>query len=288
MAEPQRTPSEPVDTGRRPRAVDDDEVLRRTAEDMSTAPGTTGAEPSVASQRPRRSRWDDDEPLPPMTEQIAEQLGGVRGLVESGIPVGVFVVCNVFLADLLGLVAGVELAEGTALRWSIGAAVGVALLIAALRALRKEPIRHALNGLLGIAIGAYLAWNSGDEGDFYLPGIIQGAVYGVALMGSVAIRHPLVGWLWSMVAGGGKAEWRQDARLVRVFGWVTMLWGAVFLLKNLLRGWLYLADQDTVLGLVTLVGGYPVTALLIAVSLLVVRRTHPGMTLSPRRDESAG
>lgn len=203
----------------------------------------------------------------PMTEQVAHQLGGVRGLVESGIPVGVFVLINVIFE---------------ALYWAIGFAVGTALAIAVLRLVRKETVRHAINGLFGIGLGAWLAWRSGDEGDFYWPGIIQGLAYSVVLMGSVAVRHPLVGWFWSIIAGGGKHEWRADRRLVRVFGWLTMLWGVVFLAKNLLRLWLRLADMDTVLGVVTLAGGYPVTGLLVLVTIAVVRKTHPGLALKPK------
>ncbi|ADD44174.1 DUF3159 domain-containing protein [Stackebrandtia nassauensis] len=214
--------------------------------------------------QPRPSAPRDDDDLPPMTEQVAQQLGGVRGLVESGIPVGVFVLINVIWE---------------ALYWAIGFAVGTAVAIAVLRLIRKESIRHAVNGLFGIALGAWLAWRSGDEGDFYWPGIIQGLAYAAVLMGSVAVRHPLVGWFWSIIAGGGKHAWREDRRLVRVFGWLTMLWGVVFLAKNLLRLWLRLGDMDTALGVVTLVGGYPVTGLLILISIAVVRKTHPGMTL---------
>ena len=37
----------------------------------------------------------DDAPLPSIAEQMAEQLGGWRGMVESSIPVVVFVLLNV-------------------------------------------------------------------------------------------------------------------------------------------------------------------------------------------------
>jgi hypothetical protein len=51
----------------------------------------------------RPTRVDDDQeeeelPFPSFSEQIAEQLGGVRGLFESSIPVAVFVVVNIVWA----------------------------------------------------------------------------------------------------------------------------------------------------------------------------------------------
>ena len=47
----------------------------------------------------------DEEPFPSMSEQISEQLGGVRGLIESSVPVLAFVLLNVLLGDS---VAGLE------------------------------------------------------------------------------------------------------------------------------------------------------------------------------------
>lgn len=279
----EQSPPHEADASGSPSDNDADETMRRGAEEvLDTNGGAVTSQPAHnASDQTSSDAEDDDDALPPMTEQLSQQLGGIRGLVESGIPVGVFVLANVFLSDILSIAFGVKLPEGDALRWAIGSSVGVAVLIAIMRAVRKEPVRHALNGLLGIGIGAYLAWKSGDQGDFYLPGIIQGSVYGLVLMGSVAVKHPLVGWFWSVIAGGGKAQWREDNALVKVFGWLTILWGVVFLVKNLFRAWLYMADLDTVLGLVTLFGGYPLTALLVLITLWTVRRARPGMTMAP-------
>ena len=67
---------------------------------------------------------DAEEPFPSMSEQISEQLGGVRGLIESSVPVLAFVLLNVLLGDS---VAGLE--KQTALYWAIGGAVGTAVLI---------------------------------------------------------------------------------------------------------------------------------------------------------------
>src|SRR3954454_7185047 len=101
---------------------------------------------------------------------MAQQLGGWRGLVESGIPVLVFVVTDIILGrffapdDTLG-----ALGDKPALKLSILASVGVAVLMAAVRLGQGKPIRFAVNGLFGIALGAVLAWRSGEARSFYLP-----------------------------------------------------------------------------------------------------------------------
>ncbi|MDO3700463.1 DUF3159 domain-containing protein [Micromonospora sp. C28SCA-DRY-2] len=198
----------------------------------------------------------EEERLPSIAEQMADQLGGWRGLVESSIPVVVFVVANI-LGEL---------------RPAVIAAVAVALAIAVLRLAQRRPVRHAVNGLFGIAIGAAIAWRTGDERDFYLPGILYGIGYGLALLLSAAIRQPLVGWIWSVLVAQGRSEWRDDPRLVKTFTGLTVLWGVVWLAKVGVQAGLYLAHQDTALGVARLALGYPPYALLLLITVWTVRR----------------
>lgn len=198
----------------------------------------------------------EEAPLPSLTEQMAEQLGGWRGLVESSVPIVVFVLVNIF-------------AE---LRPALIASVAVAVVIAVVRLIQRRPIRHAVNGLVGIGIGAAVAWRSGEGKDFYLPGILYGIFYGFLLLASAAVRQPLVGWIWSVIVAGGRSEWRRDERLVRTFTWLTVLWGVVWLIKVGVQAALYLANMETALGIARLALGYPPYALLLAITIWTVRR----------------
>ncbi|HEX2356000.1 MAG TPA: DUF3159 domain-containing protein [Micromonosporaceae bacterium] len=208
----------------------------------------------------------DPERLPTFAEQMSEQLGGWRGLVESSIPVAVFVVVNL----------------AWQLRPAIFAACAVALVIAAVRLVQRRPIRHAVNGLVGVGIGAVIALRSGEARDFYLPGILSGYGYAAALLLSAAVRQPLVGWLWSVIVAGGRSDWRGDARLVRTFTWLTLLWGAVWLAKVGVQHLLYEANAEEALGVARLLLGYPPYALLLAVTIWTVRRVtrEPAVVVS--------
>jgi hypothetical protein len=208
------------------------------------------------TEQPDTGASVDEERMPPLMEQMAEQLGGWRGLVESSVPVAVFVVANVI----------------SSLRPALIASMAVGLAIAVFRLIQRRPVRHAVNGLFGIGIGAIIAWRTGEERDFYLPGILYGVAYGLALLGSVAIRQPLVGWIWSLIAAGGRSAWRQDPRLVRTFSWLTVLWGVVWLAKVGVQAALYLAHMDTALGIARLALGYPPYALLLAITIWTVRK----------------
>ncbi len=130
---------------------------------------------------------DAEEVLPTFSEQLADQLGGVRGVLESSIPVVIFVIANII---------------GT-LNWAIIVSAASAVAIAIYRLSRKETIRNAVNGLFGVGIGAFIAWKTGSTKDFYLPGILLSGAYGVAMLLSVPFRRPLIGWVWSLLAAGG-------------------------------------------------------------------------------------
>lgn len=223
-------------------------------------PGHPGSRTSPAAETE-----DEDEALPPFSVQMAQQLGGVRGLVESSIPITLFIVVN-FLGDHF---------KWWSLQTSLIIAVGAALSMAVYRLTRRESVRHALNGVFGIALGAYIAWKSGDAKDVYLPGMLLTVGYVVGMLVSVVIRRPLVGWLWSVTLDGGTTRWYDNLRLRRAFMWLTVLWAVVYALKLGVQVLIYRdtsADSDDLLGIARLALGWPPYALLAALTVWRARR----------------
>jgi hypothetical protein len=199
------------------------------------------------------------EVLPTFSEQLAEQLGGVRGVLESSIPIAVFIIVNFW-----------------ALRPAMIVSIASALLIAVVRLLHRQTIRHAVNGVFGVAIGVAFAWRTGSAKDFYLPGIILSAVYGLAMIASVLVRRPLVGWIWSLLIAGGSTRWQDRPPMVRLFSRLTLLWAGTYLVKVAIQTWLFgntgAHDPGTALGIARLALGYPPYALLLAFTVWSVRR----------------
>jgi hypothetical protein len=215
---------------------------------------------------------EEKEALPSFSEQMAEQLGGVRGLIESSIPITLFVIVN-FLGEHF---------KWWSLRTSLIIAVGVAVLMAVYRLTRREPVRHAINGVFGVALGAFIALRSNDARDFYLPGILLSAGYVVAMIASVLARRPLVGWVWAVMADGGGTRWRDEPKLIKVFGWLTLLWAAVYFVKVAVQTALYLAHQTDLLGVARLALGWPPYILLAAFTVWRVRKiTHAPLEATP-------
>ncbi|WP_310376235.1 DUF3159 domain-containing protein [Catenuloplanes atrovinosus] len=212
---------------------------------------------SSPSPAPAPSPEQEEERIPTMSEQMAEQLGGVRGLIETSIPVCAFVVLNL-VWDLYPAIFG---------------AVGTAVAIAIYRLIRKQPVRHAINGLFGIALGAYLAARSGEARDFYLPGILLTFAQAAVMIISVAVRKPLIGYIWAIIAAGGKHDWRHHPALFRTFQWLTLAWAASLILRAGIQGALWIAKQPDLLGIARIVISWPTYVGMLALTVWAVRRT---------------
>jgi hypothetical protein len=159
---------------------------------------------------------------------------------------------------------------------AIAGSVLTAVAIAAVRMARKQPVRHAVNGLLGIAVGAFLAYRSGDAKDFYLPGIFLAFGQAAALLVSVTVRRPLIGYVWAIIAAGGKHTWLSDARLYRTFQWLTVVWAVSLIVRGGVQGVLFLADLDDLLGLARIGLSWPLYVGMVGLTVWAVRRATRG------------
>jgi Protein of unknown function (DUF3159) len=220
---------------------------------------------------------DEEEPLPSMSEQIADQLGGVRGLIESSLPVLAFVLFNVVLSAVF------ELDKRTALYWAIAGSVTSAVGIGVYRLSRREPVRHAVNGIFGIAVGAFLAWRTGEAKNFYLPGILLTFGQAALLLLSVVVRKPLIGYAWGIMANRGHQDWFGNARLFRTFQWLTLLWVASLCLRAGIQYYLWLLGEANALGIVRILISWPIYAGTFAFTAWAIHR----VTSAQKADESA-
>ncbi|BCY14335.1 DUF3159 domain-containing protein [Actinoplanes sp. L3-i22] len=252
--------------GNEPRHVAHESVEERLAEDIVEELDLHPVEPEPA-----------EEELPPLSEQIAEQLGGVRGLIESSVPVLAFVLFNVLLGES---VAGLD--KRTALLWAIIGSVGSAVAIGGVRLARKQPVRHAVNGLFGIALGAYFAWKSGDAKNFYLPGILLTFGQAAALLVSVVVRKPLIGYAWGIMANKGRQDWFGNARLFRTFQWLTLVWVVSLMIRAGIQFYLWSLGEANALGIVRILISWPIYAATFAFTAWAIHR----VTSTPKAEEA--
>lgn len=186
-----------------------------------------------------------------------DSLGGVRGMIDSTLPVVVFIVANT--------IGGLDVAVWSAI------AAGVVLVV--LRLARKQSVQQAFSGFFGIAIAAYIAKQTGEAKGYFLLGIWGSLVYAAVFALSAVVRRPLVGVIWEWVAPGPR-PWRTRPPLMRVYTITTLMWAALSLARFLVQNWLYDADHTGWLAVSRLAMGYPLTIALLAVTALWVRRVR--------------
>ena len=195
---------------------------------------------------------------------LLEQLGGVGGLVSSVVPVVIFVAAN----PLIGL------------QPAIWASLATAVAVGVWRLVRREPLQPAVSGILGVAVCAFIAYQTGEARGFFLYGIWYSLGAGLALLVSVVVRRPLVGVLWSVLNGSGFG-WRNDRRVRFGFDVATLVWAAFFLARFGVQRWLYDMQEIGWLGVARLAMGLPLTAVAALVTIWAIRRDKRSTQTGP-------
>lgn len=185
---------------------------------------------------------------------LLEAVGGPLGMAETSLPPVAFAAAYGFIGT-----------NGAAI-----IALAVGLVFALARLARRETPRHALTGLIGIAFAAFVAARSGKAENFFLPGLLANAAYATALLVSVAIRRPLIGYVVGQLDGEGTA-WREDPLRVRAFMRASLLWTALFVLRLAVQLPLYLAGAVGALGVARTAMGIPLFALGLWLTYRLVR-----------------
>jgi hypothetical protein len=191
---------------------------------------------------------------PPPGQALLGQMGGVRGLIYSALPVAVLVPVNTAFGLLPALFS----------------ALSVAAAILVWRLVRRDSVQPALAGFLGVGISALIAWIVGASKGYFLLGIWMSLIWASVFGLSVLIRRPVVGYVWSWVTGHDRS-WRRSRRAVLAFDAATLTWVAVFASRFLVQHHLYDADKTGWLGVARIAMGWPLAALGALVTYLAIR-----------------
>lgn len=186
---------------------------------------------------------------------ILEQLGGISGLVYSTLPVLVFVPVNGFF----GLTA------------AIWAALAVATGVLVWRLVIRGTVQPAISGFLGVAVCAFIAHRTGSAKGYFLFGIYTSLLYAGVFVVSILARWPLVGVVWGFLNGHGNS-WRRSKDAIRAYDIATAAWALVFGARYLVQSQLYDSDETGWLAVARIGMGWPLTALVLVVTVWAVRR----------------
>ncbi|MGH3377690.1 MAG: DUF3159 domain-containing protein [Actinoallomurus sp.] len=240
-----------------------------SAHAAAEADGDAAARPDAATEdasagdssvedAPEKAAYDTVEEA--VRVQLTKALGGARGVVEAAIPTIGFTVSWIVTKELK-------------LSFGIGAGLAVALLV--VRVVQRSTVQFVLNSIFGIAIAALFALRSGKAEDAFLPGILYNAAYAAAMLASIAVRWPLVGFIIGSVTGDPTA-WHRDREIVRLCSRLTWLLLIPCLIRVAVQYPLYLAGHVAWLGAAKVVMGWPLqVAALAAMAWLLTRGRTP-------------
>lgn len=187
---------------------------------------------------------------------IAEATGGPLGIAEATLPFLAFTIT--WTASGRNVVAGAIVA------------VAISALLAGLRLLRRETTQFAFSGLIGVAIGAFVAARTGDAEDFFLPGILINAASCLAYLTSIAVRRPLIGLLVSAVTQEGR-RWHADPERRRLYTRASWIWVGLFAFRLSIQLPLYLTESVNPLAVARVITGLPLFALGLWLTYLMLR-----------------
>jgi hypothetical protein len=204
----------------------------------------------------RSDDTDSDSPAArASTTTLWERTGGLTGLIQSSLPPTVLVITN----SWWGMYP------------AIAAAVGTGVLVTLLRAMRRQPLRPAFGGFIGVAVAGFLAARSGEARDFFLADIWWYLVAFIVLTVSILLRRPLVGMVWSAMQGVGM-WWRHDRPSLRRYNIATAVLAAVFAARFVVLHTLYAHNEVGWLTVSKIAMNYPLWAVALVVIAWAVRR----------------
>jgi hypothetical protein len=163
-------------------------------------------------------------------------------------------------------------------------AVGIGVLIAVERLIRRRPVFNAIGGLFGTALAAFIAVRSGKAETYFVPKMLYQVALAVVFAGSALIRRPLTGYI---IAQLYRAEpgWAQLPAVRRVMTEYTLAWALLFGLRAGVYAVLIAAGRVGSLAVASVAMGLPAFGLLLLVGYRYVpRRLEQLGAPNPRSD----
>ena len=188
---------------------------------------------------------------------LLETMGGGHGIADSSLPGLAFVIAYTV--------------SGQDLQAAIWAAIALGVVLLGVRLARRETLQFAIAGFVGVAIAAFIAQKTGKAENFFLPGLLLNLGYALAYLISIVVRWPLIGVFIGPLVGDGM-EWRKDPKLLRVYTRASWIWVGLFVVRLAVQLPLYLAGALVALGVAKTAMGFPIFAVAVWLSYLVMRK----------------
>ncbi len=189
------------------------------------------------------------------SKSLLAGIGGPLGIAEAVLPATIFSIVFAITKEAIAAVAS---------------AAGLSALFIIIRLVKRQSLQQALIGAAAIALAAFLALRDGGQAaDYFLPGFFTNAAYGSAMLLSVLIRRPLMGYVAQLLFG--LQNWRKSREYKRL-RFITLIWFGFFATRLAVQVPLYLTNQVELLAASRVVMGAPAYAGLLALTWILMRR----------------
>jgi hypothetical protein len=186
---------------------------------------------------------------PPHPPSPLELLGDRRAIVDTGLGPVAFVVANA----IWGLHTAAYIA------------IGLSVVVALERILRRAPVTNAIGGVLGTGLAVFIALRSGHASGYFVPRMLYAAGLAIVLAGSVVVRRPLIGYLIAALYRM-PGEWMQHPGVRRAMSEVTIAWAGLFAFRAAVYAILIPIGSTGALAAASIVMGWPAFLLLVFLS----------------------
>lgn len=184
-------------------------------------------------------------------EEFRTVVVGRTNIIDAVLPPLIFLILNVFVQF--------ELAS-----WG---SLAVAVALSGLRLIRRQPLGYALGGLGATVLAILAARLSNQAQGYFLPNLVSGGLTVLLCLGSVILRRPLVA-LTSHLARGWPLKWYWHPKVRPAYSEVTLVWALFFALRLVTQWFLFQEAEAAVLGLLSVIMGWPATIVLLVLSYL--------------------
>ena len=146
-------------------------------------------------------------------------------------------------------------------------ALGLAVLLMALRLSRKQSWLYALSGLVLTMLAAGLAWFTQNAANFFLPALFSSSILLAAVLLSILVGKPLAAWSSHLTRAWPK-DWYWLPNIRPAYIEVSWMWTAFIAARLIAQYSLYQKGDVSTLGWANVLLGWPVTIMVLVISYL--------------------
>lgn len=184
-------------------------------------------------------------------EELRLVMAGRGGVIDTLVPLLFFVFLNAVWNFQVAL-------------WG---ALGIALVLALYRLVKRQAFLYAFGGILSVVVAALTTVYLGRAEGFYIPSIISGGGTIVLCLISVLVKRPIVAFT-SYITRRWPLQWYWHPRVRPAYAEVTWMWFVFFSIRFLMQLILYQNVSGHLLGVFQLLMGWPATIMLLIVSYI--------------------